>query len=158
MLGVSCDSQHSHRAWSESMGDVQYPSAGRFSSPRRDVQGLRSLQRRHRHPQAGNYHRGQGRHGAVPQGVRPGFASHPGGDPRGAGKAGELNTASEGCVMVEISMTTQCRRRRLTRAVPGWRTCASHRPEGTSLPATSAGGWRLPYPHGLPGAQGHHRS
>ncbi len=30
MLGVSCDSQHSHRAWSESMGDVQYPLLADF--------------------------------------------------------------------------------------------------------------------------------
>ena len=30
VLGVSCDSQHSHRAWSESMGDVQYPLLADF--------------------------------------------------------------------------------------------------------------------------------
>ena len=30
MLGVSCDSQHSHRAWSESMGELAYPLLADF--------------------------------------------------------------------------------------------------------------------------------
>lgn len=30
MLGISCDSQHSHRAWSNSLGGIRYPLLADF--------------------------------------------------------------------------------------------------------------------------------
>ena len=31
VLGISCDSQHSHRAWSNSLGNIQYPLLADFN-------------------------------------------------------------------------------------------------------------------------------
>ena len=30
-MGISCDSQHSHRAWSNSLGNIQYPLLADFN-------------------------------------------------------------------------------------------------------------------------------